>query len=56
MHDGATFLNKDKYQAFGMQFKDAKIRHNNEIVSSFRKKLSHEAAKVAELEKEAYNE
>ena len=30
-HDGATFMNKDKYQEFGMQFKDTKFRHNNVV-------------------------
>ena len=36
-HDGATLLNKDNHQAFEMQFVDAKIRHNNTVILSFRK-------------------
>ena len=40
-HDVATLLNKDKYQAFGMQFTDTKFGHNNVIASSFRKPLSY---------------
>ena len=47
--DGATLLNKDKNQEFGMQFADAKFRHNNVIAFKFRKPLSHKAEKVAEL-------
>ena len=56
MHDGATLLNKDKHHAFGMQFADAKFRHNNAIALSFRKPLSHKANKVAELKEEACSE
>ena len=49
-------LNKEKFQAFVMQFADTKFRHNNVIASSFRKPLSYEAGKVAELEEETFNE
>ena len=31
-YDGSEKLNKDKCQAFGMQFLDAKFHHNNVIV------------------------
>ena len=56
MYDGTTLLNKDEYQAFGMQFADAKLRHNNVIALSFRKPLYHVAEKVAELAEESCNE
>ena len=46
-HYGNTSLNKDKHQAFGMQFTDTKFCHNNIIVFSFRNTLSHKAEKVA---------
>ena len=39
-----------------MQFADAKFRHNDVIVLSFRKPLSHKAEKVAELVEEACTE
>ena len=56
VHDGATLLNKDKYQALVMQFADVKFRHNNVIISSFRKPSSHKAEKVDELAEEACTE
>ena len=52
MHDGANLLNKDKYQAYGIQFTDNKFRHNNAIALSFRKPVSHESDKVAQLAEE----
>ena len=55
-HDGATFLSKEKYQACRMHSADTKFRHNNVIVLSFRKLLSHEYEKVSELAEEACNE
>ena len=55
-HDGAALRNKDKHQAFGIQFTDAKFRHNNLIELSFRRPLSHKAYKVAELVEEACND
>ena len=51
MHDGAALLDKDKYQAFGMQFTD-----NNAIALSFRKVVSHKSDKVAELAEEVFHE
>ena len=38
-HAGATLLNKDKYQAYGMQFTDNLFGHDNAIALSFRKKI-----------------
>ena len=55
MHDGATLLNKDKYQAFGMKFTDNQFRHNNAIVLCFRKHLTHKADEVAQLVEEVCN-
>ena len=55
-HDGTTPHNKCKYQAFGIQFTDAKFRNNNVISLSFKKPLSHKAKKVAELAEESFNE
>ena len=56
VHDGATLLNKDKYQAFGMQFTDNQFRHNNETSLCFRKPLTHEADMVAQLVQDISNE
>ena len=56
MHDGATLLNKDKHQAFGMQLIDTKSRHNDAIALSLRKIFSNKADKVAGLAEEACNE
>ena len=40
-HDGATLLYKDKHQAFGMQFADAKFSHNkNHHIIKLRKWLN----------------
>ena len=55
-HDGATLLNKDKHQAFVMQFSDNKLLHNNAITLLFRKPVSHESNKVAELAEESCHE
>ena len=55
MHDGDESLKKNKYEAFGMQFVDAKFRHNDAITLLFRKPFSHEAKKVAESAEEACN-
>ena len=55
-HDGATFLNKQRQQDFGMQFADTKFRCNDAIGSSFRKPLTHEADKVSELAEEVCSE
>ena len=52
MHNGATFLNKHKHQVCGMQFVDNKIRHNDAILLPFRKPVSREYDKVAQLAKE----
>ena len=30
-HGGATLINKNKHQAFGMHFADTQFRHNNSI-------------------------
>ena len=56
MHDSAALINEDKHQAFRIQFKYSKFRHNSVIVFSFRKPLSHEAEKVTELAEEACTE
>ena len=56
MHDRATLPNKDKYQAFGMKFSDNKFQHNNAIVLSFRKPVSHKFDKVAALAEEVFHE
>ena len=52
-HNSATLLNKDKHHDFGMQFIDAKCRHNNTVALSFRKPLTRKADKVAELVQES---
>ena len=56
MHDDAALLNKNKYQAFVIQFSDNKFRHDNAIALSFRKMVSHESDKVAELVEEVCHE
>ena len=56
MYDGATLLNKDKHQAFGMKFTDNQFRHDNAIAFSFRKPLIHKADKVSHLVEEVFNE
>ena len=48
-HDEATFKNKDKHQAIGMQFAEKDFKHINATTLSFRKPITHEADKVAEL-------
>ena len=54
--DGATLVYKDEHQAFGMHFVDNNFRHNDVITLSFRKHLSYEADKAAELAEEGHNE
>ena len=49
-------LNKDKNQAYRIQFTDKKIRHNNAIASSFRKPVSHESDEIAQLAEEVCQE
>ena len=49
-------MNKDEHQAFGTKFTDNKFRHNNTITLSFRKLVSHESEKVAELAEEFCHE
>ena len=56
MRDGATLLNKDKHQEFGMKFTHNKFRHDNVIVLSFRKLVSYESNKVAGLAEEVCHE
>ena len=52
-HDGCTLKNKDKCQAFGIQFVDRRFRYNNSVALSFSKALSIKADKVAELAQDA---
>ena len=52
MNDGATLWNKHKRQDYGMQFTDKQFRHNNLIALYFRKPVSHEPDKVAQLAEE----
>ena len=55
MHDGFTLKNKDKHQAMGVQFADKDFKHDDVITLAFRKSVTHEADKVAELaEKSRY--
>ena len=56
MHDGATTLNKDKHQVYGMQFTDNQFLYNNEIALSIRKSVSHKSDKVAQLVEEVCQE
>ena len=56
VHDSVTLLNKDKYQAFGMQFTDMESRHNNVVYFSLRQTLTYKADKVAELSQESFSE
>ena len=56
IHGGATLKNKQKFQAFGMNFLDRIFRHNNVLALSFRKSLSSKSDKVDALAEEAYAE
>ena len=55
MRDGSTLKNKDKHQAFGVQLSDKQFKHNNSITLSFKKHVSHEADKVAELAEDIFD-
>ena len=52
-HNGTTLKNEKKHQSFGMKFEDRIFIHNNCLALSFRKALSSESDKVAELPEEA---
>ena len=56
VHDGTTLMNKEKYQAFAMQFADNKFQHNNAIEFYFRTPSSHKADKVAKTVEEVCHE
>ena len=51
-YDSAVSKNKQKCQAFGMQFVDQIFRPNNVVTLYFRKVLSRKAEKVTELAEE----
>ena len=54
--DGDASLNKDKHQAFGMQFTDNQFRHNNVISSFFGNPITHKADVAAQLVHDLSNE
>ena len=52
----SNIKNKDKHQAFSMQFSDKQFEHDTAIALSFRKPISHEANKVSQLAEEICDE
>ena len=56
MYDGPALLNKVKCQAYRMLFTDKTFRYNDAIALSFRKHVSHESDKIAQLVEEVCQE